>query len=58
MHTAEKPPAETRLLADEELAHVSGGVDWGAAAELYILTFCVGVLPWGETGTLNKLPPR
>jgi hypothetical protein len=56
MPTTEPQPAETRSLTDEEFVQVTGGVDLAAlAADLYILTFCVGTVPWGETGTLNKL---
>jgi bacteriocin-like protein len=55
MRTTEPQPAETRSLTDEELAQVSGGSFWEAAWELYTLAFCVGAMPSGETGKLNKL---
>ena len=55
MRPTEPLPAETRSLTDEELVQVSGGVDAGAiVAELYVLTFCVGTLPWGVGG--SKVP--
>jgi hypothetical protein len=52
MLTIAPQPAENRSLTEEELVQVNGGVDVGAiAAELYVLTFCVGSLPWGTGGS-------
>jgi hypothetical protein len=55
MRTPEPQPAGTRSLTEEEPVQVSGGVDAGGlVAELYVLTFCVGTLPWGLGG--SKVP--